>query len=257
MASKLPWLYAVIVLAELGALTVIYATEPPAPSDPLSINLGWVGLGSMVALLVYSVARRSKALRRWARLSYWLHFHIFLACQGVLCAFFHSVQLFTKTTPTNPLNPAFLSGVGTAIIFGSGLFGRYLYSLLPRTLGGVQMAATEVEAELAEAGAELPEPVQALLREKVSEPHGFLDLIRTDLLTRSALRELKTVGIDKAHMELARRRLRLERRRAALRSSERVFRLWIILHRPSAAILYVVAAVHVVFSFMFSSALAG
>jgi hypothetical protein len=255
MLDRLPFLYAAIVLAELGYLAWRYLTDAPASSSSFSINLGWVGLGSMLALLVYSVARRSKTLRRWARLSYWLHFHIFLACQGVLCVFFHCWHLFTKTTPTNLLNPAFLSGVGTAIIFFSGLFGRYLYSLLPRTLGGVQMEAKEVEAELA-AGVDLPEPVRNLLAEQVAEPHGFFDVVRTDLRTRKALRELKTIGLSHEQLDLARRRLRLERRKAALRSSERLFRLWIVLHRPTAGILYVVAFVHVAFAFMFSSALA-
>lgn len=176
--ERLPYIYALVLLVEAGALFFVYLTDPPLPSDALSIGLGWVGLASMVGLLVYSIARRSRALRRWAKLSYWLHFHIFLAVQGGLGVLFHCWHLFGREAPVNPLNPAVLSGIGTVVVLCSGVFGRYLYSRLPRTQDGTSAA-------------------------------------------------------------------------------ERVFRRWIVAHRPMAAILYVVALVHVAFSYMFSAALAG
>lgn len=188
--DRLKYAYAAIVLIEAAVLVLRYRVDAPAPSDPLSIALGWVGLGSMVALLCYSFARRSRALRRFARLSYWLHFHIFLACQGCLAVLFHCWHLFGRETPVNPLNPAFLSGTATLIVFCSGLFGRYLYAFLPRSPDGVQMQSG--------------------------------DLGKSKALVRA----------------------------------EAWFRHWIVLHRPLAAMLYVLAIVHVVFSYMFSSALA-
>jgi hypothetical protein len=126
MAARLPILYALLVLAELGYLIWRYATNPPASSDPFSVWLGWIGLGAMTFLLIYSVARRSRALRSIARLSYWLHFHIFLAVFGFVAAFFHSLHLFQKPA-INPLNPGFLNFVAVIVVFFSGIYGRYMY----------------------------------------------------------------------------------------------------------------------------------
>jgi len=234
--ARLPILYALILVAEVAGLSWLYMTDPPASTDPISVNLGWLGLGSMIALLIYSVARRSRALRRVARLSYWLHFHIFLACQGVIGVLFHSWHVLDKST-LNFLNPAVLSGIATFIIFGSGLFGRYLYALVPRTIGGVQMKAAEVDAELQETP-DLPDEARRLIASDAGPG------------------ALKGLGLPKDQLELATHRLKLKRRRATLEKVEPIFRLWIVLHRPLAAILYVISIVHVIFSFMFSSALA-
>src|SRR5256885_10507721 len=109
MRQWLPAVYAVVIAAEILGLSWRYATNPPAPSSTLSIALGWVGLGSMVVMLIYSLARRSRSLRQMARLSAWLHLHIFLGVQGVVCVFFHSLHLFTRAYPIHLLNPAVLN----------------------------------------------------------------------------------------------------------------------------------------------------
>lgn len=253
---RLPYVYALLIVAEVAFLLNRYLTDPPPSSHPFSVALGWVGIGSMVALLVYSVARRSRALRRWARLSYWLHFHIFLAVQGVVGALFHSWHLVDRPA-INLLNPALLSGALTIVIFCSGLFGRYLYSLLPRTLGGVQMQAQDVDEELRAATAGLTAEAREIVEQPAPEPKGFIGLIRADFAARAALRELKRQQLPLEKLGLAERRLKLMRRRAALRAAEPIFRLWIVLHRPLAGILYVVALVHIAFAYMFSSALSG
>ena len=44
-------------------------------------------------------------------------------------------------------------------------------------------------------------------------------------------------------------------RRAVLDKANRWFRTWILLHRPIAAIMYVLSIVHVLLAYMFSPAL--
>lgn len=253
VAALLPYLYGVILLAEALGLTVLYVLDPPAASDPISVVFGWIGLLSMIVMLVYSLARRSKLLRRVARLSVWLHFHIFLGVQGVLFAFFHAMPLFGRLTEVIWVNPGVLNLAAMLVIFGSGLFGRYLYSWVPHTLGGEQMAIKDVEAELAAAGAVPPE-VAALWKDAPAAG-GFFRLVSADLATRRAVRRLRGMSLSPDVKRLAERRVLLERRRAALATAQRAFRNWIFLHRPLAAALYVLSIVHVLLAYMFSPAL--
>ena len=253
MRQWLPAVYAVVIVAEILGLSWRYATDPPAPTSTFSVTLGWVGLGSMVVMLIYSIARRSRSLRQAARLSAWLHLHIFLGVQGVVCIVFHSLHMFTRSYAVHLLNPAVLNFTAVMVVFFSGIFGRYLYSFLPRTMGGEQMAAREVEAELQKLGGALPPEVEPLL--KIGPiPRGFGGLVRADLDTRRALRTLPSLKISPEARALIERRLKLQRRLHALASAERIFQRWIVLHRPLASIMYILSAVHVVLSFMYGMA---
>ena len=95
--------------------------------------------------------------------------------------------------------------------------------MLPRQIGGEQMAASQVEAELATMSQPLPNEVRALW--VVKQPvRGVFDL---------------------------------ERSKAQLKVAQRVFRNWIILHRPIAALMYVLSFVHVALAYMFTPSLGG
>lgn len=250
MRRVMPAIYAVTLIAETLALSWRWWADPPASTSAFSVNLGWVGLGSMVVMLVYSVARRSRALREVARLSAWLHFHIFLGVQGMICVVFHSLHLFTRGYGFNLLNPAVLNLAAVAIVFFSGLFGRYLYSFIPHSLGGEQMAAREVEAELQQLGA-VPKELEPLLAVS-TPPRTFGGLVSADLETRRALRALPSMHLKAEQLELLERRLKLQRRLHALTAAERIFQRWIVLHRPLATIMYVLSVVHVVLSYMYA-----
>lgn len=253
MARRLPYIYAAVIVLGTLLLAWRYAADPPAPSDPLGLALGWGGIGAMVVMLVYSIARRSRPLRQIARLSYWLHFHIFLGVAGPIMVTFHSLHVFTREAPLRWLNPGLLNFVAVLIVFCSGLFGRYMYSMLPRALSGERLDAKEVEREISAAG-ELPAEVRALIGAP-NQKAGFLALVAADFETRRALRRLEAMDLPAATRELARRRLRLERRMAVLAGADRIFRRWIVLHRPIASIMYVLTAVHVVLAYMFSPSL--
>lgn len=253
MQRLLPPVYALILLAEIAVLSWIYATDPPAPSEPLSVWLGSLGLGSMVVLLAYSLARRSAAIRRIAQLKVWLHLHIFLALQGFVFVVFHSLPMFWNAT-FHWLNPAVLNFIGVCIVIASGVFGRWLFAQVPKTLGGRHMAAKEVEAELAGMQADLPSSITRLWGD-LPQTRSFLGILAADRYRRGALRELRALDLPDHVRALAERRLRLEGHKAALSVTQRVFRWWILLHRPLAAILYILSVVHVLLSLMFTPSL--
>ena len=59
-------------------LVPLYVWLKPDAGGWLNLIVGSLGLGSMIAMMAYSIARRSKTLREILRLSTWLHLHIFL-----------------------------------------------------------------------------------------------------------------------------------------------------------------------------------
>lgn len=256
MGRALLYLYFAVTAVELAFLTWKFATSPPAPSDPLSIWLGWAGLISMVIMLIYVAARRSRAMRRAAPLSVWLNFHIFLGVQGVLFIFFHSLHVFTRDWTTYLANPGNVSGIAVLIVFSSGIFGRYLYGMLPKSSAGERMELAEAQAELDRMAGELPTQVARLLKTD-ERPSSFLGIVRADLAARQSLRALARLSLDPEVERLANRRVYLARRMSMVDGAHRFFCWWIVLHRPVSAVMYILAAVHVVLTYMFTPSLAG
>ncbi len=246
--------YATVLASEAAILIFWYATEAVDNSDPLSVGLGWAALISMVVMLVYSIARRSKAMKRFAPLKIWLHFHIFCGVQGVLFAFFHCLPTLTAASPAYWMNPGVLAAIGVATVFCSGLVGRYLYSMVPRAMRGEQMSARDVEAELRALPDEgLPPEVKALASGKLPERVGLSGLISHDWKARKALRRLRHLGLPAPTLRLAERWVRLRRRYLAIGLVLPWFELWIVAHRPIAAVMFVLSAVHVALSYLFGS----
>lgn len=252
MGAHLPKLYALILLLETVVLGVIYVVAPPDPSDPLSVWLGTLGLASMVIMLIYSFARRIKLLRDIARLSYWLHLHIFLGLQGFVFVCFHSAPMVTGRFYL--LNPGVLNFLAVCVVIASGFFGRWLFAQVPKTLGGRHMEAKEVEAELKAMNATLPASVTALWT-GIPATRSILDIVKADSDRRMAERKLRKLKLEPEVYVLASRRLALERHKAALAVTQRVFRYWILLHRPIAAILYVLSLLHLLLAIMFTPSL--
>ncbi|MEZ4320647.1 MAG: hypothetical protein R3F61_24405 [Myxococcota bacterium] len=253
MLRFMPILYGLLLALEVVGLTVLYVFATPDPSDPISVWLGTLGLLSMIVMLVYSVARRIKLLRNVARLSYWLHLHIFLGLQGFVFVCFHSLPMFTGSK-FMWLNPGVLNFLAVCVVIASGIFGRWLFSMVPKTLGGQHMAAKEVEAELKSLDVDLPDSVTSLWK-GLPETRSIFGVVKSDLDRRTAVRKLRSMKLEPKVYELAARRLQLERHKAALSVTQRIFKWWIILHRPIAAILYILSAVHFLLALMFTPSL--
>jgi hypothetical protein len=254
MARLLPAIYSAVILIEFTYLTWRYATDPPPSSSGFSVGLGWGALISMIIMLIYSVARRSKALREIARLSSWLHFHIYLGVQGAMLAIFHSLHLFMRSAPAHLLNPAVLNLIAVIVVFGSGIFGRYLYSFVPRSLSGELLAAKGIDEELKRLSQPLPSEIEGLWK-NVPKATSLFGLVRADLATRSALRRVHASALASATKDLAVARVRLERRVVQLAYATKLFQRWIVLHRPIATIMYVLSIVHVALSYMYTPSL--
>lgn len=243
-------LYLLVLVVEAAVLVPLYVVARPASGDALNLVVGTVALLSMIAMLVYSIARRSKFLRDRMRLSSWLHLHIFLGLQGVLLAYVHCLPLLWRHGWPILVNPGMLNLYAVTVVFASGLFGRYLYAQVPKTIGGQHLAAKEVDAELASLGDRVPKELARLWADAPGAPSVF-GLVTAARARNAALSALRRVPLAPEVRALAERRVVLEHQKRALASAHRVFSFWIVAHRPIAAAMYLISAVHAALSLLF------
>ncbi len=270
----LPLAYYLILVAEAIGLWYFYATHEVSAGRMPGHLIGWIGTGSMLLMHIYSIRRRVRALSHWGRLSTWLHMHIFLGLQGAMLVTFHSAHLVTVS------NISGATLICTLVVVASGMFGRYLFSLLPKGVSGQRLTAREIEGELAELQKNLsysshPAIEQALKEHAECEPitgkMSVRALIGEDLRARRAIKlinaALKQMVVQAkpeggaSDLELfaaaVRRRAFLARRLALLQGAERMFRNWHILHKPLTFILLGVVVLHIVSHYIYAAQFSG
>jgi hypothetical protein len=91
----------------------------PTPGYPLSYFLGWLGLGLMLIMNVYTIRKRVNALKNTGKLMSWLEFHIFCGILGPILIVFH-----TNFKVEGLVSISFWSMV---VASSSGIVGRYFY----------------------------------------------------------------------------------------------------------------------------------
>jgi hypothetical protein len=122
--AALAWPYVAILLGEIAVLGRWIASSHGPP--PLVREMGWAGCASMLAMQVYSLRRRIRALQALGALHAWLDLHVFLGLQGLVLVAYHGAGLWRRT------GLATIDFALVAIIVVSGAVGRYLYRRIPR-----------------------------------------------------------------------------------------------------------------------------
>ena len=220
--------------------------------------LGVVGASLMVVMLVYSLRKRWRPLRKAGQLRQWLDFHIFCGVYGPLLVVLHSSFKVQGLVAIS-----FWSMIAVAL---SGVLGRYLYLQIPRARSGDQLSLAEVERERAELVGRLehdvglPPEALAALTASVPErwrgwsgalPGGPLATLRLRRRLGNAARVLErgfpgapTAAWGEA-ARLVAARVVLEQRIAAWGRLQRLFHHWHVFHKPFAVLMYLFMAVHV------------
>lgn len=233
-----------------------YEQLRPAGSDGLRFGI-FGALAITVGVATYSLRKRSSPLSRAGKLKYWLEAHIFLCSIGPALVLLHS-----SFHVGGLIAIAFWSMIIVAL---SGVFGRYVYVRIPRTVHGQFAGLAAVERERADLldrlradlGPQL-EQVEYLLGSAVRPPTtGFVQAlaaaVRFDLVRRATLhqlrgllRTLKLPAATRAEVEaLLDRQLELEQELALLVPFQRLFRYWHLLHLPLAIAMFIVVALHI------------
>lgn len=129
-----------LALIAIIAITIIYAIlltstgEVPAASDLFGHGIGIIGFVMMLMTeTLYSLRKRSRRAR-WGKMSSWLQFHIFTGIVGPYMVLLHSAWKFNGLAGAVTLF--------TVLIVISGFIGRYIYTRIPRTVQGMEMASS-------------------------------------------------------------------------------------------------------------------
>jgi hypothetical protein len=230
------------------------------------VGHGYGVLGSAMMLIgvsMYSTRKRVMALAKLGKLRTWLQIHIFLCTLGPFFILLHSTFRVGGL-----VSIAFWS---MALVVASGIFGRYLYVRIPKTLQGTFLSLEAVEARRADAFSTLkdresvPGPVLAKLSARIQQekprnlPHAILLGLQWDFTRKKREKEIRnflegTAGspeIKKEVLGLALNEARLGLEVALLGSFQRLFRYWHVFHLTLAIVMFLILAVHVTVAVLF------
>jgi len=263
-----------VLVAALLALAIVVASSGRFTAGS---NLGyWIGVAGGVAMLLlflYPLRKRWRALREVGSTRFWFAFHMMLGIAGPLLIIVHSTLTFGS------LN-AIVAFSAMALVAGSGIVGRFLYSRIHYGLYGRRATladlraqagfdSEEVRSKLAfvpAVEAELEEfarRASATGHDGLTHPLRFMALgwhakIARRRCTREALRALRerAAAEDWSEGRLVRRirsrsaliaaHLRAVQRVAQFGVFERLFSWWHILHVPLVYMMVLAAVAHVV-----------
>lgn len=228
------------------------------PSGVVGHGLGVAGsLMMIVGVGMYSLRKRLPFLARLGRLRGWLQVHIFLCTLGPFLVVLHTSFKFGGIVS--------IALWSMLIVVASGVFGRYLYARIPKTIQGQFLSLRAIEADTdsllrtIEGRTGLSRAELLALRGPIrsSEPRGFLHAVflaaRNDLGSRRLRRRIdrKLSGSDvpadarKRLRRLIRDEIQLEQQVILLKPFQRLFRWWHILHLPLAIVMLLIMIVHI------------
>ena len=93
----------------------------------------------MLLLLLYSPRKRFRFAAGWGSLNAWLSAHIIPGFAGPVLVLFHTVFKFSGIAAI-----AFWS---MTLVVASGVVGKFIFALIPRSLSGMELNRIEMEAE--------------------------------------------------------------------------------------------------------------
>ena len=224
---------------------------------------GNIGIALILGNLLYLVRRRYVHVTWLGSMKAWMDWHVFSGIVGPAFVLFHSA--FTLRTW-----PAIVSSVSLAIVVATGLFGRYLYRLVPRVADGRQEPAEELAADVDHAlmalralgpgSVEAAELVEVRVEEVVARAGkartGFGAIV-TALRALWRLRALRVAAATAATTAGATTTDALEIGRAAAKIGRLIARVdlvdtlaraaafWRGLHRNLVVVMLVAASLHV------------
>jgi len=253
------WLaFAAILGVTLAYLAVIDAFQNiPAASGLFGHSIGILGFVLMLMTeILYTLRKRSRSAR-WGKMSNWLQFHIFTGLVGPYLVLIHASWKYNGL--------AGILTLLTVVIVASGFFGRYIYTAVPRTADGAEIAADELERQMKATEAELqlslvdlPAALSvsgSLLATGTGASGSGPGLIFKRIFAdwgyrwrwRQARRQLPAAARPQADRleQLQFQKRVLSRQLDSLAMTRRLLGLWHNIHMPIGMALFVTAFIHI------------
>lgn len=132
-----------LMITGLYMLVVVFTKEIPPASELFGHSIGIVGFTLMLMTeTLYSLRKKSRSVR-WGRMSTWLQFHIITGLVGPYMVLLHTSWKFNGLAGVTTLL--------TVIIVISGFIGRYIFTMIPRTMDGFEIEGTLSQEALKQA----------------------------------------------------------------------------------------------------------
>ena len=259
-----------------GALVWAWTQRETGLIDPktgLGYDIGIAGAVLMLALVLYPLRKRLRAMRTWGNPAGWFRWHMVLGILGPMLIVIHSNFRLASTNATVAL-------VAMLIVAGSGVAGRYLYGRIHRGLYGQKLEARALREEAigwrqtlgGDLGGSHPwrEVLADFERRALADTPTVLSALGRALTINGQIAACrrKVTGLIDAEIRIdaradgwskatVRKRRAAERRKlrtyfnsvrntATLGIYERLFSLWHVLHVPLFILLVITAIIHVV-----------
>jgi len=238
------------------------------PGGAIGHGIGILGsLMMIIGVAFYMIRKRGRKFQSIGILKYWLEFHIFLCTLGPIFILFHTAFKFGGI-----VSVSFWCMVAVVL---SGVIGRFIYIQIPHSISGQELSMNDLNVITLELDKKLRKEAAVtnsllLEIENAFNPELFLKLafvsgavyaIKGHLKSRKILKRLrvalKSSGADKHHiheiMETARSKTVISRRIGLLRTMQKIFRYWHIVHLPFAVVMFVIMFIHVGVTIAFGS----
>ncbi len=256
--------YIVVRTGDYYWLPIVDRPHHPGHSDwkPGGIaghGLGITGTLMIVIMLVYSLRKRIRGMRRWGKLSSWLNYHIFLGIAGPVLITFHTSFKFGGL-----ISVAYWSMIAVAV---SGFIGRYIYVKIPRRISGEELTLQEADHEFIRVQKQLQDNYNLSSADMVAldqlagtakiRKRGLssifyyliLDLTRFFTVNRAIRPFSKKARFTrqeaKEFRKLLKKIIQMNRRISFLDNAQRFFHYWHVIHRPFAYTMIVIVIIHV------------
>ena len=236
------------------------------PSGILGHGFGILGSIMMIlGVAIYMIRKRVRRFFNVGFLKHWLEFHIFLCTVGPIFVLYHTAFKFGGIVAVS-----FWSMVA---VVASGVAGRFIYVQIPRTIQGKELSVKELndinddltyrlENEYSISGkiiSRLEKHSQTDKYREVGFGTSFVMMIQDYFGTKSVLhqikRELRHLDMRSKRkneiLRISKSKLVLSRKIGMLRTTQKMFRYWHIVHLPFAITMFVIMFVHIAVTIIF------
>ena len=230
------------------------------PSGFIGQGLGVLGSLMMIAgVAVYMIRKRIRFFFNFGYLKNWLELHIFLCTLGPIFILFHTAFKFGGIVAVS-----FWSM--TAVVL-SGIVGRFLYVQIPHTIQGQMIGMDELNAQNENLSYQLKnvykipenifseiEEISSLKRYKnVKLRTGIIFIMKDFFGTKSVIHRLKhelaLAGVPRPQRnriaKTTKTKLIVSRRIGLLKTMQKFFKYWHVVHLPFAILMFVIMLIHI------------